>query len=309
MEGAGGSRNDNAFWKEGNQPTAQNLVSLQNWTVDFDYIKTFGMNIRMGRGFSNEFPSDSSAVVLNETAVTQFGLGGDPIGKRISTFDGQKPDGSPDPEKIRSWTVIGIVDNFHFSSLKESITSLGLFLDKSDGNVSFRFRAGDTQEIIKLIEKTWREFAPGQPFQYSFLDEDFGKMYSSEQRLGKIFGVFAGLAIVIACLGLFALTAFTAEQRTKEIGIRKVLGASVAGIIVLLSKEFGKLIVIAFVIATPVAWYAVDWWLKHYTYKVEVGIFVYLLAGICAFVIAWLTMSYQSFKAATSNPVESLRAE
>ena len=134
-------------------------------------------------------------------------------------------------------------------------------------------------------------------------------MYASEQRLGKIFGVFAALAILIASLGLFALTAFTAEQRTKEIGIRKVLGASVAGIVVLLSKEYGKLIVIAFIIATPVAWFAVDWWLKNYTYKVEVGVFVYVLAGLFAFVIAWLTMGYQSFKAASSNPVESLRSE
>ncbi len=134
-------------------------------------------------------------------------------------------------------------------------------------------------------------------------------MYATEQKLGEIFALFAGLAIVIACLGLFALTAFTAEQRTKEIGIRKVLGASVAGIIVLLSKEFGKLIVIAFVVAAPLAWWGVDWWLKNYTYKVEVGIYVYLAAGGMAFLIAWLTMSYQSFRAATVNPVESLRTE
>ncbi len=134
-------------------------------------------------------------------------------------------------------------------------------------------------------------------------------MYASEQRLGKIFASFAGLAIVIACLGLFALTAFTAEQRTKEIGIRKVMGASVSSIVVLLSKEFGKLIIIAFVVAAPVAWFAVDWWLKGYTYKTEIGVSVYLLAGVSAFAIAWLTMGYQSVKAAISNPVNSLRSE
>jgi putative ABC transport system permease protein len=163
--------------------------------------------------------------------------------------------------------------------------------------------------VIQSVEKTWKALAPGQPFQYSFLDEDFGKMYASEQRLGKIFALFAGLAIIIACLGLFALTAFTAEQRTKEIGIRKVLGASVGGIVVLLSKEFGKLILIAFALAAPLAWFAVDWWLKSYTYKVEIGVLVYLLAGISAFAVAWLTMSYQSMKAALSNPVNSLRSE
>ena len=151
--------------------------------------------------------------------------------------------------------------------------------------------------------------APGQPFQYSLLDEDFARMYASEQKLGKIFALFAGLAIIIACLGLFALTAFTAEQRTKEIGIRKVLGASVSSIVVLLSKEFGKLIIISFLLAAPLAWFAVDWWLKSYTYKVEVGAIVYLLAGLTSFVIAWLTMGYQSIRAATSDPVKSLRSE
>ncbi len=151
--------------------------------------------------------------------------------------------------------------------------------------------------------------APGLPFSYSFLDEDFGNMYSAEQRLGKIFTVFAGLAILIACLGLFALTSFTAEQRTKEIGIRKVLGASVSSIVLLLSKEFGKLIIIAFVLAAPLAWYGVEWWLKSYTYKAEIGILVYLLAGVSAFLVAWITMSFQSFKAASNNPVKSLRSE
>ncbi len=211
--------------------------------------------------------------------------------------------------KIKSWTVIGVVEDFHFSSMKEGILSLGIFPGKSDGSVILRFNTNNTQQVIESIEKVWKQLAPGQPFQYSFLNEDFGKMYASEQRLGKIFSVFASLAIIIACLGLFALTAFTAEQRTKEIGIRKVLGASVGGIVILLSKEFGKLILIAFVLAAPLAWYAVNWWLKSYTYKVEIGIPVYLLAGIGAFTVAWLTMSYQSMKAALSNPVNSLRSE
>ncbi|MBS1682315.1 MAG: ABC transporter permease [Bacteroidetes bacterium] len=309
VESSDSWRNDNTFWKEGNQPTIENLVSLQNWTVDNDYIKTLGMKIKQGRGFSNEFPSDSMAVVLNEAAAAQFGFGANAVGQKIQTFDGNRPDGSPDPSTIKYWTVIGVIDNFHFSSLKEGITSLGLFLGKSDGSISFRFHAKNSQEVIQSLEKVWKQLAPGQPFQYSFLDEDFGKMYDSEQRLGKIFASFATLAVIIACLGLFALTAFTAEQRTKEIGIRKVMGASVSSIVVLLSKEFGKLIVIAFVVAAPLAWYAIDWWLKGYTYKTEIGVMVYALAGIFCLLIAWLTMGFQSIKAATANPVKSLRSE
>ena len=267
------------------------------------------MKIKEGRFFSADFPSDSSAVVLNESALSHFGFVENPIGRKISTFNGNNTDGTPDTKSIRSFTVIGVVENFHFESLKQNISPLGFYLQSSNGSVSFRFQAKNTKDVIEAIEKSWKALAPGQPFQYSFLDDDFSHMYSNEQRLGKTFGVFAALAIVIACLGLFALTAFTAEQRTKEIGIRKVLGASVNSIITLLSKEFGKLIIIAFVIATPIAWFAVNWWLKAYSYKVEIGVFVYLFAGLISFVIAWITMGYQSIRAASSNPVKSLRSE
>jgi putative ABC transport system permease protein len=163
--------------------------------------------------------------------------------------------------------------------------------------------------VIQLVEKKWKAMAPGQPFTYYFLDERFGTMYATETRLGQIFGIFSVLAVVIACLGLFALTSFTAEQRTKEIGIRKVLGASVSSIVMLLSKEFGKLVLIAFALAAPTAWYGVNWWLKDYTYKTEIGIGLYIFAGVAAFLVAWITMSFQSFKAASSDPVKSLRSE
>ena len=302
------SRNNTSFWIEGKQPTIDNMVDLANWSVDYDYINTFKMNIKLGRGLSNEFTSDSSSVVLNEAAVLLFELGNDPIGKKISTFDFGF-DGSPDATKIKSWTVIGVLENFHFSTMKEGILPLGLFLQQSDGFISVRVNSNNSQEVIASLQKIWKRLAPGQPFQYSFLNEEFGRMYAAEQRLGKIFEVFAGIAIIISCLGLFALTAFTAEQRTKEIGVRKVLGASVGGIVILLSKEFGKLIIIAFFLATPIAWFGVNWWLKSYTYKTEIGISVYLLAGLSAFVIAWLTMGYQSIKAASRNPVNSLRSE
>jgi len=301
-------RSDNSHWPAGNQPTQENMVGLQTWEVDHDYVNTMGMTIKEGRYFSREFLSDSSAVVLNETAVKRFNLT-EPLGKKIATYTWNTPEGTPDPKSLREYTIVGIVEDFHFESLKQNISPLGLYLKSSNGSVAFRFEAKNTQEVIKTIEQTWKTMAPGQPFQYSFMDEDFSRMYDNEQRLGQTFAVFAGLAILIACLGLFALTAFTAEQRTKEIGIRKVLGASVGSIVLLLSKEFGKLIIIAFVVASPLAWYSVNWWLKNYTYKVEIGILVYILAGGFAFLVAWLTMGYQSIKAATSNPVQSLRSE
>jgi putative ABC transport system permease protein len=306
---SGGWRSDNTYWPEGSQPTQENMVGMQTWDVDYDYVKTMGMKIIDGRDFSADFLSDSSGIIMNQSALKFFHFEEDPIGKKISTFDGNNPDGSPDRNALKSWTIIGVVEDFHFESLKQNIAPLALFLEKNNGTVIFRFEAANSQDVITTVEKTWKKLAPGQPFQYSFLDEDFGRMYVTEQRLGKTFAVFASLAIIIACLGLFALTSFTAEQRTKEIGIRKVMGASVSSIVVLLSKEFGKLILIAFVLAAPLAWYAINWWLKSYTYKVEIGIVVYVAAGLFAFGIAWLTMSYQSIRAARNNPVTSLRSE
>ncbi len=297
-------RSNNSVWKAGNQPTAETMVSTQVWSVDYDYINTFKMNVSKGRAFSNEFKSDSSAIIINKIAASRLGLGEDPIGKKVSSFDGPA-----DLDHIITYTIIGIMDDFHFSSMKEGILPLGLILGKSDGSVCFRFKPNQAKNVIESIEKIWKGLAPGQPFQYSFLDEDFAEMYFAEQRLGKIFTLFAGLAIVIACLGLFALTAFTAEQRTKEIGIRKVMGASVQSIVLLLSQEFGKLIIIAFVVAAPVAWYAIKWWLSGYSYKVEIGWAIYVLSGVMALLIAFITMSFQSIKAATNNPINSLRNE
>lgn len=297
-------RSNNSLWKESDQPTTETMVSTQVWSIDYDYLNTFKMNVSKGRAFSNEFKSDSSAIIINKTAAVRLGLGDDPIGKRVSNFNGP-----PDPKNILTYTVIGVVDDFHFSSMKENILPLGFILGKSDGSVCFRFKPNQTKEVIESIEKIWKQLAPGQPFQYTFLDEDFAEMYFAEQRLGKIFTLFAGLAIVIACLGLFALTAFTAEQRTKEIGIRKVMGASVQSIVMLLSQEFGKLIIIAFILAAPVAWYAIKWWLSGYSYKVEIGWAIYALSGMLALLIAFITMSFQSIKAATNNPINSLRSE
>lgn len=305
----GTNRSDNTFWPDGVQPTQENLVSIQCWRVDEDYVKTLGMEIKDGRDFSLDFPSDSSGVILNEAALNLFGITENPVGKRISTWNGGRGTNDPDSKNPRRYTVIGVVENFHFESLRQSITPLAFFLDKSIGLISFRFEAQHTAEVIQNIQSNWEKMAPGLPFAYSFLDEDFQRMYTAEQRLGKIFLLFAGLAIVIASLGLFALTAFTAEQRTKEIGIRKVMGASVTSIVFLLSREFGKLIIIAFLLAVPLAWFGISKWLDSYTYRVTISVAIYVLAGVLAFVIAWLTMGYQSFRAATADPVRSLRSE
>jgi putative ABC transport system permease protein len=285
------------------------MVSLQNWGIDYEYIKTLGMLIVEGRDFSPEFPSDSSGVILNEAAARGFNFSGEVVGSKIQTYGNGEND-EPDKNNLRTLTVVGIVENFHFESLKQNMSPVMMYMSKRpQGMVSFRFQSKDAKEIVSMIEKKWKEMAPGQPFSYHFLDERFNNMYSAETRLAKVFGIFSGLAVVIACLGLFALTSFTAEQRTKEIGIRKVLGASVTGIVLMLSKDFGKLVLIAFVLAAPLAWYFINWWLKDYSYKTEIGIGLFLLAGVVALLIAWVTMSFQSFKAASNDPVKSLRSE
>lgn len=307
---SGSWRSDNPWWIEGKDPSLQeNMVSVQCWRVDYDYIKTMGMQVIAGRDFSLDFPSDSSAVIMNEAALKAFGFQGEALGTRIATF-GEGPDGGPDRNRLETLSLIGVVENFHFESLKQNVTPVILYLNNGpEGAISFRFQSKNVTEVIQSVEEQWKKLAPGQPFTYSFLDERFSSMYANETQLGKIIGIFSGLAIVVACLGLFALTAFTAEQRTKEIGIRKVLGASVSSIVLLLSKEFGKLIAIAFVVAAPLAWYGISWWLKDYTYKTEIGIGLFLLAGLGAFVVAWITMSFQSFRAASNDPVKSLRSE
>lgn len=303
----GGWRNSNPWIVQGrdsNQP--ENNVSIQNWVGDNEYVPTLGMEIVSGRNFSYDFPSDSSGVILNESAVKQFAFEGDPIGQQIYSLN----IGGESGQKLNSRTVVGIVKDFNFQSLKRTVSPVMIMLNSEpNGPVSFKFHAADTQDVIAHIEGEWNEMAPGQPFTYTFLDDQFGKMYSAELRLGKVFAIFAGFTIFIACLGLFALTAFTAEQRTKEIGIRKVLGATSAGIVVLLSKEFSKLVLFGFVIASPLAWWAMSKWLDDYQYKVDLGLPVFLTAGLFVAGIAMITISFQAMKAAASNPVNSLKSE
>jgi len=306
-------RNNNTYWPEGKIPTGEDIkdmVSLQSWSVDIDYLKTLGMNIKMGRSFSSEFPADSSeSVILNESAVEKFQMGQNPLGKKISSFTAVLPGGAPDPNSVKSWTVIGVVEDFHFANMRENIAPLAMFLQPSNGYVAFRFQSKSTKDVLEKIEALWKEFAPGNAFEYTFLNDDYGRMYNTEKRLGKTFGLFAALAIIIACLGLFALAAFTAEQRTKEIGIRKTLGASVNSIVFLLSREYGKLVIIAFALSTPIAWYGIHWWMQSYSYRATLGVTIYLLAGGISFLIAVVTIGYQCIRAAMANPAQSLRSE
>lgn len=307
---SGTNRSDNPWWVMGRDVQDQeNMVSIQNWRVDFDYVQTLGMKVIQGRDFSKDFPSDSSAVIINESALKNFNFEGDPIGQKITSFSGDNVSGLNTVD-LEEKTVIGVVENFHFESLKENIGPVLMYIDpKPTGIASFKFKAQDVQEVLQVIEAKWSEFAPGQPFNYEFLDDRFISMYAAELRIGRVFAVFTGFAIFIACLGLFALTAFTAEQRRKEIGIRKALGASVNSLVLLLSKEFTKLVLVSFFIGAPLAWWGMNTWLKNYQYRIELGWGVFFISAIVVLSVSWTVMGLQSFRAAISNPIDSLKSE
>lgn len=301
------SNSNNSAVFPGKNPKSNSTTSCAFFYVDYDYIPTLGMELLTGRNFSKDFGADSTGVIITESTARQFGIVDDPIGKELGTYEGGSAD---DPDlNIAVFKVIGVVKDFHFESLKTDIRPAVIFLGESPGRITFRLNTTDYPAAINYLHEKWDEFAPGQPFEYAFYDEEFNSEYKAEQKVGQIFGIFAGLAIFIACLGLFGLAAFTAEQRTKEVGIRKVLGATTGSIILLLSKEFMKLVLIAFVIAVPLAWYAMDTWLQDFAYRTSLSASVFLVAGGLSFFIAWLTMSFHSYKAAVLNPARSLRTE
>ncbi len=306
---SGYNRSDNTFWPEGKSPTAQNLVSTQIWRVDYDYIGTMGMKLVQGRNFNEEQASDSTAMVVNETAFKKFGFTDMDGQNWIQTNAFDDNTGQPLADKFDKFRVIGVVEDFNYESLKSGIGALAMRIAPSTAVLSVKLNTADFGGSVTAIESLWKNFDATLPFSYSFLDEEFGTMYNAELKMGKIFSIFTGLAIFIGCLGLFALASFMAEQRTKEIGIRKVLGASVNGIVIMLSKQFSKLVIIAFVLAVPLAWWGISTWLEGYTYKISIGWELFALAGISAFVIAWLTVAYHSIKVAVSNPVDSLKDE
>lgn len=266
--------------------------------ADYDHRDVMKFELKAGRYFSPDFPSDSSAILLNEAAVREFGYE-NPLEEEVIYNDEGKR------ENLR---VIGVFKDFNFETLKTKIRPLAIRLTKDSYQLMVRYQ-GSPSEAVASVEKIWKQQAPGEPFDYSFLDERFDELFRSEQRMGQLFTVFSGLAIFIACLGLFALAAFMAEQRTKEIGIRKAMGASTTGLTLMLSKEFTKLVLIAFIPAALAAWFVVDSWLNGFAYRVDINPLIFVASGLVATAIAWFTVSFQSIKAAASSPVNSLRYE
>lgn len=293
------ARNDNTF-STSTVMDSKNGVNMQRWTVDYDYIKTLGMEMVQGRSFSKEFGSDSSATIINESAAKLFGFTS-PIGQKIYTFN--------DNNEPISFIIIGVVKNFHFESLRQHIGPLCMMLGNNTYLASFKVNTANIQSLIKQVESKWKTMAPGMPFSYRFLDESFNEMYRAEQRVGKIAFTFAILAILIACLGLFGLVTYAAERRVKEIGIRKVLGATVGNIITMLSKDFLRLVLIAAIISFPVAWWSMHKWLEDFAYRINISWWIFFVAGVAAACIALVTVVFQAVRAAIANPVKNLRTE
>lgn len=296
------ARSDTPFYT-GSQMSNDNSVSMQYWSVDHDYIPTMQMKLAKGRNFSREMGTDSSAIIINQRAADLFGFE-DPIGQEIRTLNSIESQSD-----YSAYRIIGVIENFHFESLRQNIGALGLFLGNSSGFAAIRFDAAQASDVIQKAQTEWKKLAPNQPFSYTFMDGRFDSVYRAEQRMGRIVAIFSVLAIFVACLGLFAMAAFTAEQRTKEIGIRKVLGATITDILKLLSTDYVKLVLLGFVIALPVAWYTMQQWLQDFAYRIDMSVWMFVGAGLITLAIALLTVSWQSIRAALANPVNSLRNE
>jgi len=276
-------------------------ANIRYVAADYDFINTYGVKIVAGRGFSRDFGTDTSAFLINEAAASVLGFKNmeDAVGKDFGY-------GSRDGK------LIGVFNDFHFESMHQKISPLVLMIPRSAnnyGSISIKVSGSNLPAALAHIEKTWRKFLPEAPYQFTFLDENFARLYEAEQRQKTLFTIFACLAIFIACLGLFGLSAFAISQRIKEIGIRKVLGAKISRIVTLLSKDFLKLVAISALIAFPVAWYAMNKWLQDFAYRIKMPWWVFIVAGIVAALIALITISFQAIKAAIANPVKSLRTE
>lgn len=289
----GTKRNGNLFWIEGRSKIDPG-VGGQFWRVDADYLKTMGLKLKEGRDFSTQLASDSQAVIINETMVKKLGLK-NPTGERITNGN--------------NWQVIGVVENFHFESLRDSIRPIVMALGNSPSIISVKVKTANMASLLQKVNKVWKEVAPYQPIRYTFLDESYEKMYEDVQRTGRVFSSFAILAIIVACLGLYGLSSFMVEQRSKEIGIRLVLGASVGNIFSLLTINFVKLVLISFAIAVPIAWYMMNKWLEDFVYRTQVSVSIFVFAGHTVLLIALFTISYQAIRAALVNPVKNLRSE
>ena len=280
----------------------KNAVSSQIWRIDENYIPTLGMKMVQGRNFSKDFPTDSSGIIINEAFAKLAGIT-DAVNHPLYYMNNF-------PSKdFTKYHIIGVVKNFNFSSLHDEVTPLCFLLSQQTGSLAFRINTSNAGNLITSIENIYKKVAPSMPFKYSFMDADFNKIYQSEQRTAALSITFSILAILIACLGLFGLITYAAEQRTKEIGIRKVLGATVTDISSMLSKDFLKLVFIAALISLPVAWWAMNKWLEGFAYRIKIEWWIFLTAIITALIIALITVSFQAIKAAVANPVKSLKSE
>jgi putative ABC transport system permease protein len=273
-------------------------IHMNIYHVDYDYVKTLGIQMRQGRFFSKDFSLDSSGAVVNEAAVKELGWGNtDPIGKTI-VRSGRK-----------AFKIVGVVKDFNYASAKQKVAPLMMLLGGNQGGFIIKIKTADVAGFLSTLKEKWNSFNPQGPLNYIFLDEQFAALYAGEVRTQQIFFAFAIVAIIIASLGLFGLSAFVIEQRTKEIGIHKVLGASVQNVLLLVSKEFLLLVMIAFLISIPVTYWGMYKWLQNYAYRINISVAVFAIAGMAAAFIATLTISFQSIKAALANPVKVLRSE
>jgi len=289
----GTKRNGNQFFVAGRENVDKPLQG-QFWLADENYLDVMQMNLKSGRNFDSKIASDSAAVLINEQMAKELGLQ-NPVGARITN-------GEPR-------TVIGVVEDFHFESLKSKVEPVAIALGTSPTMVSMRLNSGTNAEAITSVSALWKEMAPNQPIRYTFLNQSYAKMYDDVRRMGQVFTSCAAFAIIVACLGLFGLSAFLTEQRSKEISIRLVLGASMNSILRLVMQNFVVLIALSFLIAAPVAWYIMKSWLEDYSYRTEISWDIFAISGLLCLAIALVTIGYQSIRAALLNPVENLKAE
>jgi putative ABC transport system permease protein len=280
----------------------KSFISMQIWNVDENYIPTLDMKLVEGRNFSLQYPTDSSGIIINEAAV-RFLQTKDVLNKKLYSVSDFKT------KKLNEYHVVGVIRNFNFSSLREMITPLALHYGRNNDNISVRVDASHISTVISGMKSKWKSLTSGQPLDYSFMDEQFNKLYTAEQQTGRISISFALLAIAIACLGLFGLVTYAAEQRTKEIGIRKVLGANVPVIVTMIVRDFLKLVIVASIIAFPIAWWGMNKWLDHFAYRVSIGWWIFLKSGLLAVIVTLATISYQAVKAAIANPTKSLKTD
>jgi putative ABC transport system permease protein len=293
------SFDQNAWFRESTMD-ANKVVITNNMYIDQYYLPTLGMELKEGRNFAKDFGTDSTAILVNEALVKLLGWK-EPLKEVLwSPRNNYRP---------TAYRVVGVVKDFNFGSMRNKVGPMVLMANPVPGKVILRVNPRNTAAIIKQAENTWDKMVPGQPFSYSFLDADFNDLYKAEQRTGKLFISFAIFAIFIACLGLLGLVTYAAEQRTKEIGIRKVLGARTTVLVALLSKDFARLVLIASLISFPVAWYMMYKWLEDFAYRVSISWWVFAIAGAAALTIALITVSFQAIKAALANPVAALRSE